>query len=323
MNRLLLQIAGARGQLWALLAVACCACSQGWPPTEPEPGGGDGPAPVQELTRAFFILQHTDLSSAGWPDAFQDYRIFVCNPSLKAQHLEAVRRDIEDPILLAYMNVQDISIGIYPNDTYYQALTAAFNDSLCIRNLATGELFSFYTDTGGANVPAFIIRQPSADVLVEFHRTVTMANDWDGIYIDLCTREFPLYRQVALLEGAPSFDFDGDGEADSLLELLDAYRAGRAYFTARLRETFGASFVLVGNSGGSLDDPALNGITLEGVGDGVVTVEQARNHLLGQQQVGVEPFTAVLWATTVLSAGPSLELCREMPGLAYGVLRRN
>jgi hypothetical protein len=304
-----------------MLAIVCCACSEGWPPTEVEPGGEDEPTSVQELTRAFFILQHADLSSPQWPAAFQEYCIFVCNPSLRAEHLDVVRRDMQDSILLAYMNVQDISIGIYPNDTYYQALTAAFDESLCIRDLATGELFSFYRDTSGASVPAFIVQQQSADILVEFHRTVTMATDWDGIYIDLCTREFPRYRQVALLDRAPSFDFDGDGAADSLQELLDAYRVGRTYFTTRMRETFGASFVLVGNSGGALDDPALNGITLEGVGDRAMTVEQARSHLLSQQEVCVEPFTAVLWATTVLSAGPSLELCREMPGVAYGVLR--
>lgn len=304
-----------------MLAIVCCACSEGWPPTEAEPTGEDEPTPVQELTRAFFILQHADLSSPQWPAAFQEYRIFVCNPSLESEHLDVVRRDMQDPILLAYMNVQDISIGIYPNDRYYQALTAAFDESLCIRDLATGELFSFYRDTSGASVPAFIVQQPSADVLVEFHRTVTMATDWDGIYIDLCTREFPRYRQVALLDRAPSFDFDGDGAADSLPELLDAYRVGRTYFTTRMRETFGTSFVLIGNSGGALDDPALNGITLEGVGDRAMTVEQARSHLLGQQEVCVEPFTAVLWATTVLSAGPSLELCRELPGVAYGVLR--
>jgi hypothetical protein len=321
MNRLVLQTAGVRQHLWALLAVACCACSEGWPPTEPEPAGDDGPAPVQELTRAFFILQHADLSSPEWPDAFQEYRIFVCNPSLQARHLEIVRRDIEDPILLAYTNVQDVPIGIYPNDPYYVALTAAFDESLCIRDLTTGELVGFWVDGAGVTTPAFIVQQTSAEVLVEFHRTVTMVAGWDGFYFDVCSREFPPYRQRALLDQAPLFDFNGDGVADSLQALLDAYRVGRPYYTNLMRETFGSSCIMVGNCQQQLGDPALNGMAMEAVGD-LITVEDARSYLLDQLSVSVDPFLAVLWVTSGRSAEPSLELCREIPGLACGVIRK-
>jgi hypothetical protein len=125
-----------------------------------------------------------------------------------------------------------------------------------------------------------------------------------------------------LLEKAPLFDFDNDGVADSLPALRDAYRAGRIYFTTRLRETFGASCLILANSAGPLADPALNGIALEEVGGRYFTVEEARSHLLGQQEVAAAPFTSILWVISPESAYPSFQLCCEFSGVAYGTLRQ-
>ena len=102
-------------------------------------------------------------------------------------------------------------------------------------------------------------------------------------------------------------------------EIQDIYRTWRPYYTEQLRAAIGEDLLLVGNSGGPLVDPHLNGITLEGVGDRF-EVLTARGYFHDQAAVSHSPFMAVAWATTVASEAPSWELAPEVPGLHYGYI---
>lgn len=274
--------------------------------------------PADESEEAFFILQQTHLQGSDWPEAFAHYSMFICNPALTASELATVRADIPGAKLLAYTSAQDIWIDNYPGNPYFEAMADAFPPQLCIKDLNNGQVVHIYGYGGPSPVAAFIPREASVNALVSFHNNYTMLAPWDGFYIDQCTRAYPNHRKATLLSITSRFDIDNNGFADSMTLLEVRYAEGRALFTQRMRATF-PNKILIGNSGGALGDPALNGITLEGVGDRF-TVDEARLILDEQKLAGVYPFRSVLWHTTELSGDPSRRLSLEMAGVYYGVV---
>ncbi|MCA9751989.1 MAG: hypothetical protein KC591_07340 [Gemmatimonadetes bacterium] len=270
---------------------------------------------------AYFLFQAADLRSPEWPDAFRDYDLLVCNPSMPPSDLATIRAEMPEVLLIADTNVQDIRLGYHAGNPYFDALTAAFDSSWCIRDFDTGELIGVlgYDGTPGSGVPAWIPLGPSIEALVAFHRDVTMASPWDGFYVDQCTEVYPPWRQAIILEQTLRFDYDGDGNIDRMDDLLVDYATGRARFTQRLREVLGPDVLLVGNAGGHLADPALNGICLEGVGERF-TVQQARDILDDAEAVSPGRWIAPLWVTADDCVEATEQLSQEHPGVHYGVV---
>ncbi len=62
--------------------------------------------------------------------------------------------------------------------------------------------------------------------------------------------------------------------------------------------------ILLGNTGGPLLDPALNGLTLEGIGV-VHSAEEAIEWALAQQAVSVAPTLSVGWIRKLASVVPT------------------
>jgi len=306
--------------LAALCIAGCLAGSTDDGPAAPDDPPDDDllPEPVPE---AFFVFHGADLDSPGWPGDYARYSLFVCTPTLPAAEVAEIRAARPDARLLAYTNTQDIPLGRNPGSPYYDALTAAFDSSLCVIDLTTGDVLRLqgYTGVPGSGVPHWVPRTESIEVLVAFHRDVTMAAGFDGLYVDQCNAAYPPWRQALLDSLTSAFDADGDGLADRVEDVVSMYAAGRPVLTRRLREVLGEDALLIANSGGALADPELQGITLEGVGDRF-TVQQARSFLAQQEAVGRPPFTAVLWATTAASEGPSRTVAGEFPGVHYGVI---
>jgi hypothetical protein len=296
-------------------------------PTPPADGPG-GPKipddPSVDSTaapEAFFVLHGTDIRGVGFPEDYLHYRIFVCDPSLSPFDVAEVRRRIPGAVLLAYTNTQDVPLGFHLGNPYYNALAAVFDSSLCVRDLTTGNVVRQYAATSvpGSGMPHYIVQETTAEILVAFHRDVTMLVDFDGLYLDQSNALYPPWRR-AMLEALPGpFDSNGDGLADSVPAAQFQYREWRRYFTTRLREELGPDAVVIGNSGGAMVDANLNGITLEGVGDRF-TIAQAKSHMLGQKAVSTAPFFGVFWATTLASEQPSRALAVEIPGVHYGVI---
>ena len=274
--------------------------------------------PPDAEERAFFLLQPEMLRETNWPEDYTNYQIFICNPSMDAEDLQVVRHDVPGAKLLAYTSAQDVPLDLHVGNPYYDALAAMFPDEYCIHDLNTGEIVRIQGYGTPYEVPSFIMHQVTADALVEFHRVVTMSVPWDGFYIDQCNKIFPNHRKITLQEITDSFDIDNNNIRDSIA-LLDArYGQWRPYFTAKMRATFPTKRIIA-NSGGELNDPALNGITLEGVGDRF-TVADARSYLLSQKAVSITPFTSVCWKTTDESEQGTETLSDEMIGVYYGVI---
>lgn len=273
----------------------------------------------EEPDRAFFILQKRHLRSVDWPEAYRRYRVFVCNPGLDDRHLDAVRRAVPGALCLAYTSLHDASIGVYELDPYFRALTAAFPESLCIRETGSGDLVTLHVTHRGVAIPSYVMTKETADVLVEFHRDETLKADWDGFYLDVCNATFPAHRKRKLARLGVPVDFDGDGSPDPVERIDAVYEKWRPYFTARMREIVGPDRLLVGNSGGPLVDPALNGITLEGVGVRF-DPEDARDWIRAQRAVAAAPFCSILWSTTAPAVEPSRRLARESDGVFLGTM---
>ncbi len=294
-----------------LLLVGCLSSPDG---AIHDPGLIDPPPNTEQ---ALFLLQREDLRSSDWPHLFDDYSLVVCNPSLFASDLNQIRADIPGVICLAYTSVQDIPIGTHVGNPYYDALTAAFDEDYCIRDLNTGETVCIYGHGTPNAVPAWIVRQESIDALVAFHRNVTITAGWDGFYIDQCTRAYPNSRKMILQEITDSFDIDDDQIPDTVEYLSQRYEYCRPKLTLAMRQEF-PDKILVGNSGGRLDDPRLNGITLEGVGDRF-TLDQARSFYNSQKAVATLPYHAVAWRTTDESSEGCRVIAQEL-GIYYGVV---
>lgn len=311
--------------LFAFSVAGCLSPAQRYPLGPQVPGPDPDPAPDSVAApEAYFTLHGSDVRGEGWPEDFARFSLFVCDPSLPPETIAQIRADLPGVVLLAYSNVQDVPLGFYPGNPYYAALDAAFDSSLCLSDLQNGGVVRVqgYTGVPGSGMPQYVLRDASIEVLAAFHRDVTMAKDWDGMYLDQCNAAYPNWRVDAVLDQTASFDADGDGAADRIEDVAAQYAANRPLYTQRLREEVGDAVILVANSGGALGDPALHGITLEGVGDRF-TVEQARGHFAGQEAVSRTPFTAVLWATTPASDAPSRALAGEIPGAYWGFIDPN
>jgi hypothetical protein len=284
--------------------------------------GVDPPEDPIPTETAFYLLQPYHLRAADWPGRFAGTDVFVANASMSSDDLAVLRASFPEARLLAYTSAQDVPIGLFPANPYFQELDAAFDSSLCIRNLATGNVVRIYGAVEGdpsAGLPAWVPREESIEALVGFHRDVTMSRDWDGLYVDQCNAAYPNWRIDVLLDVAPSFDFNGDGLGDLPGRLRTEYALWRPVLTQRLREELGDDVVLVANSGGALEDAALNGITLEGVGSRFEPAV-AEAALAGARAATTHPFLAVLWATTPESEVPSRDLALALEGVHFGVI---
>jgi hypothetical protein len=166
--------------------------------TAQDPGEAAEPA-----DRAFFEFQASHLRSLGWPEAYQAYELIVCNPALEQWQVDEIRRGVPGVTLLAYTDVQDAHIGLWPRSAYWRALTAAFDSTLCIQDLETERTIRIWghdvDDPESGGLPAFVMSREAADILVEFHRDVTLQVEWDGFYLDVCNPEFPPWRKKLIL----------------------------------------------------------------------------------------------------------------------------
>jgi hypothetical protein len=247
--------------------------------------------------------------------------VFVCTPTLDDEILTRVREAFPGALCLATASAQDAKIGIFDENPYWSALTAAFDSTLCIRNLDTGNVVRIYSpdlsNPDAVSVPTFVLRQESADALVAFHRDVTMQASWDGLYIDMCTASFPLHRKRRLEEISPNYDIDDDGSADTREDIDRNYDQWRPYYTARLRDVVGEHRVIIGNSAGALIDPSLNGITLEKVGERV-TLAQARDYFTSHAAATSYPPLSVAWIFSTLHQEASARIAAELDYVLAG-----
>lgn len=301
----------------AAFALVGCLVAPSGDSGDSDPGDTDQPQDEDEapLPSAYFMLHAADTRTPGWPDDWAQYTLFICNPTIPAHTVAEIRAARPDATLLAYTNVADLHIGQGSPNPYWVAMEAVFDTTLCVRNLLTGNVIRLYPD-----LPYFVMRKETADILVAFHSEVTMAAGFDGLYLDNCTASVPQWRIDDLLEASSWIDYDNDGVGDLHTDIPAVYETWRPYYTEQLRAAVGDDVLLIANSAGALDDSVLNGITLEGVG-ARFDREEARDLFNGQASVGRSPFLGVGWVTSPDTDEPTRSLVPEVPNLYYGHIR--
>lgn len=311
------------GRLLLLGLFVCCTSGCLTQPSDdaaPEPSGDPAGAPqgMSDVPEALFILQATDIWGPDWPQRFSRYSFLVCNPSITAADVRRIRIGLPGVVALAYVNLQDLAFDQYPDNPYWQAFAAVFDTSLCVRDLPTHRVVRVQGYNGpGTGLMHAIPHTRNVDILVAFHRYVTMGAGWDGLYLDQSHQEYPWWRKPIVQAQSSNFDVDADGITDTLDQLSTKYVAGRVLLTSRLRQALGSSVYLVANSGGALTDPNLNGITIEGVGK-KWTVAQAKAFLLAERAIARTPFLAAGWVIAPECVQPTLQLAHQVPGTCYG-----
>src|SRR5262245_6540463 len=281
------------------LIIGCtsgCLSGPSEDPTPIVPGIDDGiPQITPPVPESLFILQATDIWSPRWPAQYEHYTFLVCNPSITATDVQKIHRDLPGVIALAYVNLQDLMFEQYPDNPYWQSFAAVFDTSLCVRDLPTHRVIRVQGYSGpGTGLMHAIVHPRNLEILVAFHRDVTMAAGWDGLYLDQSHQEYPWWRKPIVQAQSSNFDVDADGITDTLNDLSTKWVVGRVIFTSRLRQVLGNPVYLVANSGGPLIDSNLNGIAIEGVGK-KWTVAQAKGFLLSERAYARTPFIAAGW----------------------------
>jgi hypothetical protein len=274
-----------------------------------------GPNARPPTPQAWFNFS-TDLSfGTSWPQDYHPYTLFAgTRSSSSAADLDLMRKTGEGTTWLAYVNAQDLPIHRGFDNAYNLAYQAAWDTtSFCVFNLATNKVWRV------AGYMQWIPRKTSADSCIRVQRDWLLSPSplWDGLYIDECYRDYPAFKESAL---PASFDCDGDGQADTVAKLEAQWHEWRPYLTAGLRTAAGSSKILIANTAGPLSDPALNGITIERVGEvGKTTVSQAITAFVDQRSVGRQPFYGVVWPVTAANVPAALQVVRTVGGVYFGV----
>jgi hypothetical protein len=267
------------------------------------------------LLKAYHGLHKARLRKDGWEDFVRQFDLILVFPPVPAKQLAAVRAVHPAVILLAYTNCRSLPYQRYPAD-YWARLDALLPAEMRVRNPGSGDLVH---DPHGASY--FVMTQAVAESLVVLHRDFTMTWQWDGIFLDNCTPTIPGHILKAITLQTEEFDFDNDGVLDTVEDAQRSYETWRPYFTRRLREELGDGVILIANSGGVLDDPQLNGISLEAIGT-LWTEEEATDILERQRAVGRSPWLGIGWVENATDIDPTSSLARRLDGVYYGVKRQ-
>ena len=271
----------------ALLLALVEAAAPGFPmmQIDAETIGAEGAAVQSKGSRttpaAYFLLTFDMLRAPDWPAAYANYSLFITSPTFFSSDLVAkVHQDVPGSKVLAYFDSVSVPLKIgcstgspmgnlpiqrrLPDDPdgYYKQLRAGFNTSWLLRS-ADGKLEPLCPFPGLAG---YVLMQESADYLAKFHRDVTMARGFDGVYLDMLTDDYWVAPQPPW---GPSnlnvtqFDCDGDGRTNTVKDVQSQWKGWRPYFVQRMREAIGPDAILIGNSAGAMSLPQLNGVTIE------------------------------------------------------------
>lgn len=271
--------------------------------------------------QANFVLNYTDMTEVNWPDHYWPYRLIVCAQSFQASDIAKSRiGGGAEPVSksIAYFNAQDIDVAGTFSGSYWDTLEAMFDSTWCIMDLAADTCVRF---DAPRTHPGWIPFGRSADSLVAFAGRVTFGSHggptWDGMYLDNCQEDFPSWR-VAMLPA--SFDCDGDGQPNTVGQLQSQWDTYRPYLINAMRSVVGNDRILVANSAGTLSDPNLNGICIEGVGH-TISYASAKAAFEAQKAVCHPPFLSIAWVTQYSTdASPCLLMTTSVPGVYYGVV---
>jgi hypothetical protein len=295
---------------------------------------------------AFYILFDYDIEDKSWPVGFEKYELFVVSPqNMTRSLLDKVRRTVRHSKCVLYFDTMDIPIkhgcstghvmGDKPSrncSTSYrcgkgpwtEALNKAFKPEWTLRQLHhSGTATTICTYPGLAH---FVPFRESVSVIVSLLKEWVDTLGADGIYFDNRLRS-SLYAKVCAeqLTQYGTIDSNGDGQVDSIEDVIDQYVSWSSVLTHELRLALGSDAVMIGNSAGALSDPSLSGITIEM--ESCTDLSRCRDALVAQHAASQglrSEKRSVLWLTHSETVPPKVQcerarkLQEELPYLLQG-----
>ena len=192
---------------------------------------------------------------------------------------------------------------------FLSALQKAFPRRLAVHDITDGLPGIMLESYPG--LAKYVWGQESATAMAEFLGQWALDHGFDGMYLDgyIQPNRIDFDQCKTKEEGCLSFmkpnrtyDINGDGKADSSVEIYSSYFGWGPAFAAMLRAKLGPGKIMLANSGGSISDPSLSGVTVEmeacrGAGGAEIYASALNSQKSVTDAVGaVEPLS-VLWLT--------------------------
>lgn len=289
--------------------------------------------------KALFTYQPDDYLNDGFQSMkAENFDMIVAHPGLGILNWIGLREAFPTSVILMYWNIQELNIGngriSYPANGFYQAHTnAAMTVSgRFMRTNMSGSLHALPAIATAAASECIITKEVALAVtpiisgnMKGLYNNISGRFHFDGVYIDMCTPEWPSWKWAVLSNWiASGFTVDWNGDAvhdSSFSNLMTQYAQGTAWTISGLRTAVDANKFILANTGGAYFHPELNGITIENVGDRFSFAE-ADTCYYGQDAVRVRGQNMhVAWAINAVSSGLIKNYCAARPTVAYGFNR--
>jgi len=290
--------------------------------------------------RTFFIMFAHDIDNATFPETAcggldcRSFDSFVLQPlNINHTHISKLRSLSASPVvILAYFDTLHIPIksgcatghsqGDYPgkdckdyqqcgDGDYLKALRTVFPPRFGVRRLPANETVCTYP-----GLASFVLYEDSVKALIPVLVDVVREAGFDGMYLDNRVNPATFASEEPIMklfrDTSKQYDSNGDGRADTYAEALSQYTAFAPALSLGLRRELGAKAILVGNSAGSLSDPALNGVTIEM--EACTDLEACTDAVMGQRAVAVKPDWGVFWLTQS-QLMPAAEQCKRVKAM--------
>lgn len=188
--------------------------------------------------------------------------------------------------------------GVSPE--YNRLVNSAFPKSWAKRELDPMGLKEPVLQCGYKGQATYVMFEQSAESLAKMLSQVVIDNGFDGIYLDGYL-DPETYKAPSFPAGV-TYDFNGDGKADSPSEVQQMYKTYTPFFVKRLRELMGKDKLILANSGGRNPDVNLNGLTIEM--EACLNYDECTSWLVENSEKGAKPTVSALWLTHSESMNP-------------------
>lgn len=153
---------------------------------------------------------------------------------------------------------------------FLSALQSTFPPRLAVHDITNGTPGECVESYPG--LAKYVWNSKSAPLLADFLGGWLLDHGFDGLYLDGYVQpnledfhECKTKEQGcrSFIEPGHVYDIDGDGVADEPDAIYGSFFGWAPAFVASMRQKLGPSAIILANSGGSISDSSLNGVTIE------------------------------------------------------------
>ena len=312
--------------------------------------GGSFEQQPRRKAAAYYILWKAMLAGPDWPSAYLPYSggVIIMDPfNVTREDVAQVKRELNATVLM-YFDTTDIAVpatngvcaennancngklrcstggpglccttfdcdrfknaALCPADSFYHGLSQVFELDWTVNLLENGTrhpLCKYYFG------PVFVPFQKSVDALVPYVAGWVKQIGFDGLYLDEVFPSASIAFPLSLLR-TRRFDADGDGQPETVDELVQQFERFQPQLASGLRSALGQHAVILANSVVGERSSALNGLTIEMESCAGSNYHRCVETLMAQHNVSEQPAFAILWLTGESPSNPAAAQCARV-----------